>query len=104
MRYAVSPLSTLAVDLAGVEGRAPRVCFLGTACGDNPQLLRDFYDMAQVAGYNASHVQLFTMPNVPDIRDHLLAQDVISVWGGSVAGLLAMWELHGVGDAMRQAW
>ncbi len=24
--------------------------------------------------------------------------------GGSVAGLLAMWELHGVGTAMRAAW
>ena len=44
------------------------------------------------------------MPNVEDIRAHLLAQDVIWVFGGSVAGLLAMWELHGVGDAMREAW
>lgn len=104
VRYAVGPLTDLAVDLAGVEGRAPRVCFLGTACGDNPQLLRDYYDMAHVAGYDATHVQLFTMPNVADIREHLLGQDVVWVWGGSVAGLLAMWELHGVGDAMREAW
>ena len=44
------------------------------------------------------------MPNVEDIRAHLLAQDVVWVFGGSVAGLLAMWELHGVGDAMRTAW
>jgi len=100
----VGPLTDLAVDLAGVEGRTPRVCFLGTASGDNPQLLRDYYDMAQVAGYDASHLQLFSMPNVPDVCEHLLAQDVIWVWGGSVAGLLAMWELHGVGDAMREAW
>ncbi len=33
-----------------------------------------------------------------------MSQDVIWVFGGSVAGLLAMWELHGVGDAMRAAW
>jgi peptidase E len=44
------------------------------------------------------------MPNVVDITEHLLAQDVIWVWGGSVAGLLAMWRLHGVDEAMRQAW
>jgi len=44
------------------------------------------------------------MPNIDDIAGHLLAQDVVWVWGGSVAGLLAMWELHGVGAAMRAAW
>lgn len=104
VRYAVGPLTRLAVDLAGVDGRAPRVCFLATASGDNPQLLRDYHDMAQEAGYDASHLQLFSMPNVPDIREHLLAQDVVWVWGGSVAGLLAMWDLHGVDEAMREAW
>lgn len=103
-RYSVGPLTELAVDLAGVEGRAPRVCFLATAGGDNPALIRDYYDAAHEAGYDASHLQLFTMPNVPDIGELLLSQDVIWVFGGSVAGLLAMWELHGVGDAMREAW
>jgi peptidase E len=44
------------------------------------------------------------MPNVEDIAAHLLDQDVIWVGGGSVAGLLAMWRLHGVDDAMRAAW
>ena len=29
---------------------------------------------------------------------------MIWVWGGSVAGLLAMWRLHGVDEAMRLAW
>jgi peptidase E len=44
------------------------------------------------------------MPNVEDIREHLLSQDVIWVWGGSVAGLLALWRLHGVDEVMREAW
>ena len=103
-KWEVGPLTSYAVDLAGVSGRAPRVCFLGTACGDNPQLIRDFYDMAQLAGWHGSHLQLFTMPNVEDVRAHLLGQDVIWVWGGSVAGLLAMWRLHGVDELMREAW
>jgi peptidase E len=103
-RWSVGPLTDYAVELAGVTGRAPKVCFLGSASGDNPQGIRDFYDMAQEAGFDGSHLQLFNMPNVEDIRAHLLAQDVIWVFGGSVAGLLAMWELHGVGDAMREAW
>lgn len=102
--WQVGPLTDLAVDLAGVEGRAPKVCFLGTACGDSPALIRDFYNAAQQRGFQGSHLQLFTMPNVEDITAHLLDQDVVWVWGGSVAGLLAMWRLHGVDDAMRAAW
>lgn len=104
IRWSVGPLTRHAVDLAGVDARAPRVCFLATACGDATAVIRDFYDMAQEAGFHGNHLQLFTMPNVDDMRAHLLAQDVIWVWGGSVAGLLAMWELHGVGDLMREAW
>lgn len=52
----------------------------------------------------ASHVALFSMPNVEDITAHLLEQDVVWVGGGSVAGLLAMWRLHGVDVAMSAAW
>ena len=44
------------------------------------------------------------MPNVDDIRAHLLAQDVIYVGGGSVANLLALWQLHGVDVVMWEAW
>jgi peptidase E len=44
------------------------------------------------------------MPNVEDIRSLLLSQDVIWVGGGSVAGLLAMWQLHDVDKIMREAW
>ncbi|QCW52594.2 peptidase E [Nocardioides dongxiaopingii] len=102
--WSVGPLTHHAVELAGVTGRAPRVCFVGTASGDASSLTAGFYDMAIEAGFAPSHLRLFTMPNVPDIREHLLAQDVVWVFGGSVAGLLAMWELHGVGEAMREAW
>lgn len=104
VRWELGPLTTYAIDLAGVTGRAPRVCFLATALGDNPFVLNCFYDAALQHGLLASHVGLFPMPNIEDIRGHLLAQDVIWVFGGSVAGLLAMWELHDVGPAMREAW
>ena len=104
LRWGVGPLTDHAVELAGVTGRAPRVTFLGTACGDDAGLLRDFYGAAQQRGFAPSHLQLFMMPNVEDITAHLLEQDVVWVWGGSVAGLLAMWRLHGVDEAMRTAW
>jgi peptidase E len=104
LRWRVGPLTEHAIELSGVTGRAPRVTFLGTACGDNPALYHEFYGAAQRRGLQASHLQLFTMPNVEDVTAHLLEQDVVWVWGGSVAGLLAMWRLHGVDEAMRTAW
>lgn len=104
LRWGVGPLTDHAVELSGVTGRAPKVTFLGTACGDDAGLVRDYYAAAQARGFHSSHLQLFTMPNVEDITAHLLEQDVVWVWGGSVAGLLAMWRLHGVDEAMRTAW
>jgi peptidase E len=104
IRWEVGPLTDYAVDLAGVDGRAPKVCFLATALGDNPGILVTFHEAAQLRGLAASHLVLFPMPNVDDLRAHLLDQDVLWVFGGSVAGLLAMWRLHGVDDVMREAW
>ncbi|OYO04440.1 peptidase E [Enemella evansiae] len=99
-----SPLTELAVELADVTGRAPRICFLATALGDSESVLLRLYAAAQAAGYQPSHLQLFPMPNVASPAEQLLAADVIWVMGGSVAGLLAMWELHGLAAPLRQAW
>jgi peptidase E len=44
------------------------------------------------------------MPNVEDVTAHLLEQDVVWVFGGSVAGLLAMWRLHGFDAALHETW
>jgi len=104
INWEVGPLTEYAVELTGVSGRAPRVCFLASAMGDHPFVLTNFYNAAQRRGFAASHLALFPMPNVEDVTAHLLAQDVVWVWGGSVAGLLVMWRLHGVDAAMRAAW
>ncbi|MGI8680143.1 MAG: Type 1 glutamine amidotransferase-like domain-containing protein [Jatrophihabitans sp.] len=104
LNWELGPLTDYAIELSGVTGRAPKVCFLASAMGDHPNVLTNFYNAAQQRGLAASHLALFPMPNVPDVTEHLLDQDVVWVWGGSVAGLLAMWRLHGVDDAMRAAW
>jgi peptidase E len=44
------------------------------------------------------------MPSVDDIAAHLLDQDVVWVFGGSVAGRLAMWRLHGVDTPLHDGW
>ena len=97
-----SPLVLHAIELSGVTGRAPRLCHVGTACGDQ-RYFQAWYDAAgQAQGIAVSHLNLFSMPNVNDVRAHLLAQDVIWVGGGSVANLLALWRLHGVDQILRR--
>ncbi|MEO7261846.1 MAG: peptidase E [Jatrophihabitantaceae bacterium] len=104
LRWEFGPLTDYAVELSGVTGRAPRVCFLATAMGDNSEQIRGCYDAAVQRGFSPSHLALFPMPNVEDPRELLLSQDVIWVLGGSVAGLLAMWRMHRIDLAMREAW
>lgn len=102
--WELGPLTEHAIELSGVTGRAPKVCFVATAGGDSPSVVTAFYNAALQRGLAASHLALFPMPNLDDVHAHLLAQDVIWVSGGSVAGLLAMWELHGLPAMMRDAW
>ncbi len=103
-RWEFSTLTAYAVELAGVTGRAPRICFLATAAGDDPAVLTALYAAAALRGYHASHLAAFPMPNLPDPAAHLLEQDVIWVHGGSVAGLLAIWRLHQLDAALHAAW
>jgi peptidase E len=87
-----------------ISGRdRPRVCLVMTASGDSPPYLSMMY--AALADYHCDvdHLALFTQPNRP-VEEALGRADVIWVGGGSVANLLALWRLHGVDEAMRDAW
>jgi dipeptidase E len=89
-----------AADRPG-DGR-PRICLLPTASGDAPLLVRDFYD-AFARRADASWTPLFERAGRPPV-EQLLEQDVIYVGGGNTANMLAIWRLHGVDDALREAW
>ncbi|MBC7463184.1 MAG: peptidase E [Actinobacteria bacterium] len=89
------------LELSGKE--RPRVCFIHTASGDNAEYLKQSYNSLSDLNCNLSHLELFTQPNAP-VRDEILAADVIWVGGGSVANLLALWSLHGVDSALREAY
>ncbi len=102
-QWRVGPLIRHAVDLAGSPDR-PRICSIGTAHGDSLNGIAGFYRAFAGSDVRASHLELFTMPNVPDVRNHLLAQDVIWVGGGSVANLLAVWRVHGLREILRECW
>ena len=95
------PLLRYVLDRTGKP--KPSVCYVGTAGGDDPRYTTYFYDIAREVGFHGSHLDLFPMPNVPDVRAHLLAQDAIYVGGGSVANLLAVWRVHALDVYLAEA-
>ncbi|MCW3844042.1 peptidase E [Micromonospora yasonensis] len=97
------PVFDLMAELAQA-GDTPRICYLNQAVGDQPTSLTLFHGAFAGTRFRASHLALFPMPNVDDIRAHLLAQDVIWVGGGSVANLCAVWRVHGLPDILHECW
>jgi peptidase E len=93
-----------AVELSGTAGRAPRITHLGTAGGDQRWYAAELDEAARVAGFDLSHLNLFTMPNIGNMEEHLLEQDVVWVNGGSVANLLAVWRVHDLDAIFRRVW
>ncbi|HEY2916724.1 MAG TPA: peptidase E [Candidatus Limnocylindrales bacterium] len=94
------PLHRYLLDLTG-QAR-PRICFLGTAGGENFEDRAAFYAFfAQRA--EATHLDLFGR-TVDDVEAFLLDQDAILVGGGNTANMLAIWRLHGVDRALKRAW
>jgi peptidase E len=102
--FEFAPLILHAVELSGVAGRAPRICHIGTAGGDQLYFNALFSEAGKAAGMTVSHLSLFPMPSAADPEELLLGQDVIWVGGGSVANLLALWRLHGLDGPLREAW
>jgi len=102
-RYGARPGPLVEYALSLTAGAAPKVCALYTATADDPARIAAFYGAWAGTGVRPSHLALFPMPSVDDVRGHLLDQDAIYV-GGSVANLLAVWRTHGLDDVLREAW
>ncbi|MBF6171059.1 peptidase E [Nocardia blacklockiae] len=98
-----SPIFRYAFELAG-DPATPRVCFLSTGTGDRQASIDAFYRAFADQQVAATHLALFDKPSVPDIREHLLGQDVVWVDRGSVVNLLAVWRAHGVDEVLRECW
>jgi dipeptidase E len=102
-----SPLDDLVLELAA--GRAstaarrtrPRVCFIGTATGDDPGYIGRFHAALQDVA-DTAHLALFSR-TVEDIPTFLLGMDAIYVGGGNTLSMLAVWRAHGVDVVLRQA-
>ena len=105
--FTMEPEASLLDDyvLSLAPAREPRICLLPTAGGDSEEQIRRFSIAFGDRLCEPSHVSLFRLGQRPvSLRDHLLAQDVIYVGGGSMINLLALWRAHGLDEILRDAW
>src|SRR5262245_8001119 len=88
--------------LAQAQRRNPAICFLATASGDADTYIAKFY--AAFAQYRCrpTHVALFD--RTPNLKDVLLAQDIIYVGGGNTKSMLAVWQEWKIPTLLRRAW
>jgi dipeptidase E len=95
-----SKLEELLLELSG-EPR-PRVAFLPTAAADSGERIALFLDAFRGRECEPEVVTLFGMPERP--AERIAAADVVYVNGGNTANALAIWRVHGVGEALREVW
>lgn len=90
-----------ALEVTGKD--RPKVCLVYTASGDPSDHYAMSYEAFNAAGCDVTELKLFLQPSA-DPEERLCTSDLVWVGGGSVANLLALWRLHGVDAAMRNAW
>jgi peptidase E len=99
----LSPGSKLEDFLLELSGKPrPRVVFLPTAAADSDERIELFLQAFQARDCDAEVVTLFGMPESPAQR--VAAADVVHVNGGNTANALAVWRVHGVDEALGEAW
>jgi len=95
-----SPLDDFLLSLSPTA--RPRICFVPTPTGDSDRVIAAFFEAFTRRDCEPSCLRLFGAPERP--AEHLASQDVIYVSGGNTANALALWRLHGVDRALRDAW
>ena len=96
-------LDEFVLELTGK--RRPKVCFLPSASGDADHYIVRFYRHFPADRCEPSHLSLFRREKAPvGPREHLLAQDLIYVGGGSVTSLIGVWCAHGIDEILRECW
>lgn len=80
----------------------PRVVFLPTAVGDAERAIDAFAGAFAGRDCEPETVRLFGIPDHP--AERVARADVVVVAGGNTANLLALWRVHGVDTALREAF
>jgi dipeptidase E len=89
--------------LSLVKTRAPRICWLGAASGEDPAAYALFQRRMTRLGCTVSHFNIFH-PETLDFVEYLHGFDIVYVNGGSSRNLMALWREWGFDRALYTAW
>jgi dipeptidase E len=97
-------LDEYVLTLAGK--REPRLMLLPTASGDGNEQTARFHATFGDRACSLDVLELFRLGErgPTDLRELVLAQDIVYVGGGSMRNLLAIWGAHGLDEILREAW
>ncbi len=86
------------------SGRShPKVCFLPTASGDTERDIQEFTHDFTALGAKTTAISLFR-PDVVDIEEVVLDQDIVYVGSGNTRSMMALWREWGLDRILRRAW
>ncbi len=100
MLSATSKLEDLLLELSGKP--RPRLAYLPTAAADSDDRIALFREAFGARDCEIDVVTLFGMPERP--AERVAAADIVYVNGGNTANMLAIWRVHRVDLALREAW
>lgn len=89
--------------IAQSKAKLPKVCFFGTAGGDNEGYSKYFKQLFGRYPCKPTSLSLFN-PHTKDIRDFIMSQDIIYVGGGHTKSMLGVWREWGVDKFLAEAY
>lgn len=96
------PVFQFGLNLAG-GGQGPRrVCWIGTAGGDDERARQQFYDAFADTDMECQHLPPGTAAAAA--RGLLLSQDMLWVERGNVLTAVDEWRSSGIADVLRECW
>jgi peptidase E len=97
-----NPLNDLYI-LAQSQKKNPKICFLGTAGGDDLNYTKYFHQLFGQYPCETSDLSVFR-PETADIKDFLLTKDIIYVGGGHTKSMLILWAGYGIDLILKEAY
>jgi len=90
------------LDHALALGRGTRVLYVPTAGMEDPSSTLLWYDRLRERA-TMTHLSFFPWPPA-NLRELVLTHDAIVVAGGNTANAIAIWQVHGFDQILREAW
>ena len=83
----------------------PKICFIPTASGDNPDYIESWNKMCKQFSFESHVLRTFSASsNSQTFEEQLLQMDGIIVGAGNAINMLAVWKAQGIDTILRKAY